>query len=210
MENVIVTLLDGTKVAKSEVPVGVVYINENGVKVKKVAPKATSAAPAAASALLGGNLLGGLKDMVNQKLPSIMSNFDVDGALKKLQTIPQLKGVNLQSLEGLLKNLKGGKSNNISGLIADSLGGLNLGGVDLGEISKKASSLGIPGLDKVLGVVGGMSAKATPLQQLDSYLSLAMEDGVISDEENAKIQKLASSAGIDNSKLQAMIKQKQC
>lgn len=207
MEDVTVTLLDGTKVAKSQVPAGVVYINENGVKVKKVASKAASTAPAA-SALLGGNLLGGLKDMINQKLPSVMSNFDVAGALKKLQSVPQLKGVNLQSLEGLLKNLKGGKAGNVSGLISDSLGGLN--GLDLGEISKAASSLGIPGLDKVLGAVGGMSAKATPMQQLDSYLSLAMEDGVITDEENVKIQKLASSAGIGNDKLQAMIKQKQC
>ncbi|MCQ2269802.1 MAG: hypothetical protein MJZ52_01050 [Bacteroidales bacterium] len=207
MEDVTVTLLDGTKVAKSQVPAGVVYINENGVKVKKVASKAASTAPAA-SALLGGNLLGGLKDMINQKLPSVMSNFDVAGALKKLQGIPQLKGVNLQSLEGLLKNLKGGKAGNVSGLISDSLGGLN--GLDLGEISKAASSLGIPGLDKVLGAVGGMSAKATPMQQLDSYLSLAMEDGVITDEENVKIQKLASAAGIGNDKLQAMIKQKQC
>lgn len=207
MEDVTVTLLDGTKVAKSQVPAGVVYINENGVKVKKVASKAASTAPAA-SALLGGNLLGGLKDMINQKLPSVMSNFDVAGALKKLQSVPQLKGVNLQSLEGLLKNLKGGKAGNVSGLISDSLGGLN--GLDLGEISKAASSLGIPGLDKVLGAVGGMSAKATPMQQLDSYLSLAMEDGVITDEENVKIQKLASAAGIGNDKLQAMIKQKQC
>ena len=207
MEDVTVTLLDGTKVAKSQVPAGVVYINENGVKVKKVASKAASTAPAA-SALLGGNLLGGLKDMINQKLPSVLSNFDVAGALKKLQSVPQLKGVNLQSLEGLLKNLKGGKAGNVSGLISDSLGGLN--GLDLGEISKAASSLGIPGLDKVLGAVGGMSAKATPMQQLDSYLSLAMEDGVITDEENVKIQKLASAAGIGNDKLQAMIKQKQC
>lgn len=207
MEDVTVTLLDGTKVAKSQVPAGVVYINENGVKVKKVASKAASTAPAA-SALLGGNLLGGLKDMINQKLPSVMSNFDVAGALKKLQSVPQLKGVNLQSLEGLLKNLKGGKAGNVSGLISDSLGGLN--GLDLGEISKAASSLDIPGLDKVLGAVGGMSAKATPMQQLDSYLSLAMEDGVITDEENVKIQKLASAAGIGNDKLQAMIKQKQC
>lgn len=207
MEDVTVTLLDGTKVAKSQVPAGVVYINENGVKVKKVASKVASTAPAA-SALLGGNLLGGLKDMINQKLPSVMSNFDVAGALKKLQSVPQLKGVNLQSLEGLLKNLKGGKAGNVSGLISDSLGGLN--GLDLGEISKAASSLGIPGLDKVLGAVGGMSAKATPMQQLDSYLSLAMEDGVITDEENVKIQKLASAAGIGNDKLQAMIKQKQC
>lgn len=208
MEDVTVTLLDGTKVAKSQVPAGVVYINENGVKVKKVASKAVSTAPAASSALLGGNLLGGLKDMINQKLPSVMSSFDVDGALKKLQGIPQLKGVNLQSLEGLLKNLKGGKAGNVSGLISESLGGLN--GLDLGEISKAASSLGIPGLDKVLGAVGGMSAKATPMQQLDSYLSLAMEDGVITDEENAKLQKLASSAGIGSDKLQALIKQKQC
>lgn len=207
MEDVTVTLLDGTKVAKSQVPAGVVYINENGVKVKKVASKAANTAPAA-SALLGGNLLGGLKDMINQKLPSVLSNFDVAGALKKLQSVPQLKGVNLQSLEGLLKNLKGGKAGNVSGLISDSLGGLN--GLDLGEISKAASSLGIPGLDKVLGAVGGMSAKATPMQQLDSYLSLAMEDGVITDEENVKIQKLASAAGIGNDKLQAMIKQKQC
>lgn len=207
MEDVTVTLLDGTKVAKSQVPAGVVYINENGVKVKKVASKTASTAPAV-SALLGGNLLGGLKDMINQKLPSVMSNFDVAGALKKLQSVPQLKGVNLQSLEGLLKNLKGGKAGNVSGLISDSLGGLN--GLDLGEISKAASSLGIPGLDKVLGAVGGMSAKATPMQQLDSYLSLAMEDGVITDEENVKIQKLASAAGIGNDKLQAMIKQKQC
>lgn len=207
MEDVTVTLLDGTKVAKSQVPAGVVYINENGVKVKKVASKAGSTAPAA-SALLGGNLLGGLKDMINQKLPSVMSNFDVAGALKKLQSVPQLKGVNLQSLEGLLKNLKGGKAGNVSGLISDSLGGLN--GLDLGEISKAASSLNIPGLDKVLGAVGGMSAKATPMQQLDSYLSLAMEDGVVTDEENVKIQKLASAAGIGNDKLQAMIKQKQC
>lgn len=210
MEDVTVTLLDGTKVAKSQVPAGVVYINENGVKVKKVASKAVSTAPAASSALLGGNLLGGLKDMINQKLPSVMSSFDVDGALKKLQGIPQLKGVNLQSLEGLLKNLKGGKAGNVSGLISESLGGLSQGGLDLSAISKAASSLNIPGLDKVLGAVGGMSAKATPMQQLDSYLSLAMEDGVITDEENAKLQKLASSAGIGNDKLQAMIKQKQC
>ena len=36
MEDVIVTLLDGTKVKKSTVPVGEIYINEKGQKVRKV------------------------------------------------------------------------------------------------------------------------------------------------------------------------------
>jgi len=44
MENdPIVTLLDGTKIRKSEVPVDVVYINEEGKKVKKVIKKAAAA-----------------------------------------------------------------------------------------------------------------------------------------------------------------------
>ena len=33
MEDVTVTLLDGTKIPKSQVPVGVIYINEKGQKV---------------------------------------------------------------------------------------------------------------------------------------------------------------------------------
>lgn len=36
MEDVIVTLLDGTKVKKSQVPIGEIYINEKGQKVRKV------------------------------------------------------------------------------------------------------------------------------------------------------------------------------
>lgn len=36
MEDVIVTLLDGTKIAKSKVPVGTIYINEKGQKCRKV------------------------------------------------------------------------------------------------------------------------------------------------------------------------------
>ena len=36
MEDVIVTLLNGTKIAKSKVPVGEIYINEKGQKCRKV------------------------------------------------------------------------------------------------------------------------------------------------------------------------------
>ena len=36
MEDVIVTLLDGRKIKKSQVPVGEIYINEKGQKVRKV------------------------------------------------------------------------------------------------------------------------------------------------------------------------------
>lgn len=35
MEDPIVTLLDGTKMPKSQVPIDTIFINENGVKVKK-------------------------------------------------------------------------------------------------------------------------------------------------------------------------------
>lgn len=35
MEDIIVTLLDGTRISKCEVPIGTIYINEKGVKVKK-------------------------------------------------------------------------------------------------------------------------------------------------------------------------------
>ena len=44
MEDVIVTLLDGTKVKKSQVPVGEIFINEKGQKVRKVL-KVTPAPP---------------------------------------------------------------------------------------------------------------------------------------------------------------------
>ena len=204
MEDVMVTLLDGTKVAKSTVPEGVIYINENGVKVRKV-KKAVATKPAAANP---GNLLDNLKDMASKKLPNIFSSINLDEGISKLKG---LKGINTQSLVDMLQKVKGAgnNANGISALISNASSGIAAQGLDLSQLRGMTSSMNMPWLDKVLDTVEGMAPNASPKKQLESYLSMAMEDGMLSEDELDQLHALAKSASVNETELQKMIKARQ-
>lgn len=199
MEDVIVTMLDGTKVAKSEVPEGVVYINENGLKVKKV--KKVVAATPQHSAAKSSSIFDSLKDMVGQKLPNILSSVNLDEGIAKIKG---LKGIDTKSLVDILQNLKGSGKSGASG-ISNLLSGA-AGGIDVSKLRGATSSLNMPWLNKILDSVEGMNPAASAKQQLQGYLSVAMDDGVITDEELAQLRQHAKAAGVSDAELQTMLK----
>lgn len=204
MEDPIVKLLDGTTMPKSQVPLGTVYYNENGMKVKKVAKAAPSSSSALASSGIAGGLLGGLMDMAQKNLPSMAGGLPLDKITSALTGMKSQKGgLDIQSVLNLVQGLSGSaKSGNISGL-ASMLGG---GGIDISQVKNIASSLNIPGLDKVMGIVEGIAPNSTPRQQFDSYLKLALQDGVITDDEEAKILHLGKEAGLSQAEIAKIIK----
>ena len=202
MEDVTVTMLDGTKVAKSQVPEGVVYINENGVKVRKV-KKATPTAAQTPTTSKPANLFDNLKNIAGIKLPNILSSVNLDEGISKLKG---LKGIDTKSLVDMLQNITGktGGANGISNMVSGVAKNINVN-----QLRGATSSLNIPWLNNVLDTVEGMQPSATPKQQLASYLSIAMEDGTISDDEFAQLHKMAQTANVSDADLQAMIKARQ-
>lgn len=110
-DNRIVTLLDGTKISKNEVPIGVIYINEKGQKVKKVVK--TSSAEKTNLTSKEGGLFSSISRMGKNVADSVSNTTasvgkTITSTTKKLgdsttdfamSTIMKLlKGVNIQSL----------------------------------------------------------------------------------------------------------------
>lgn len=199
----IVTLLDGTKVAKSKVPAGTVYINEQGVKVRKV----TVAAPAAKVADNGNDFFGKLKGLAGSKVTDILGNFDIN-SLSKLGG-EKLKGINMGSLTDTFKKLqgqiKGGNVKDISGILSS----LKAGGLDKNMLSKLTSGIADSKISNAMGLLGSLSnedATSDPKQAFHQYLQLAQADGVIEEDEYQNLQHLAKAAGISEAELSKAIK----
>ena len=199
----IVTLLDGTKVAKSKVPAGTVYINEQGVKVRKV----TVAAPAAKVADNGNDFFGKLKGLAGSKVTDILGNFDIN-SLSKLGG-EKLKGINMGSLTDTFKKLqgqiKGGNVKDISGILSS----LKAGGLDKNMLSKLTSGIADSKISNAMGLLGSLSnedAASDPKEAFHQYLQLAQTDGVIDEIEYQNLQHLAKAAGISDAELSKAIK----
>ena len=199
----IVTLLDGTKVAKSKVPAGTVYINEQGVKVRKV----TVAAPAAKVADNGNDFFGKLKGLAGSKVTDILGNFDIN-SLSKLGG-EKLKGINMGSLTDTFKKLqgqiKGGNVKDISGILSS----LKAGGLDKNMLSKLTSGIADSKISNAMGLLGSLSnedAASDPKEAFHQYLQLAQTDGVVDEVEYQNLQHLAKAAGISDAELSKAIK----
>ena len=201
----IVTLLDGTKVAKSKVPAGTVYINEQGVKVRKVAV----AAPAAkvADNGNGNDFFGKLKGLAGSKVTDILGNFDIN-SLSKLGG-EKLKGINMGSLTDTFKKLqgqiKGGNVKDISGILSS----LKAGGLDKNMLSKLTSGIADSKISNAMGLLGSLSnegATSDPKEAFHQYLQLAQTDGVVDEVEYQNLQHLAKAAGISEAELSKTIK----
>ena len=199
----IVTLLDGTKVAKSKVPAGTVYINEQGVKVRKVAV----AAPAAKVADNDTNFFGKLKGLAGTKVTDILGNFDIS-SLTKLGG-GKLEGINMGSLTDTFKKLqgqiKGGNVKDISGILSS----LKAGGLDKNMLSKLTSGIADSKISNAMGLLGSLSnegATSDPKEAFLQYLQLAQTDGVVDEVEYQNLQHLAKAAGISDAELSKAIK----
>lgn len=199
----IVTLLDGTKVAKSKVPAGTVYINEQGVKVRKV----VKTAPAAKVADNGNDFFGKLKGLAGSKVTDILGNFDIN-SLSKLGG-EKLKGINMGSLTDTFKKLqgqiKGGNVKDISGILSS----LKAGGLDKNMLSKLTSGIADSKISNAMGLLGSLSnegATSDPKEAFHQYLQLAQTDGVVDEVEYQNLQHLAKAAGISESELSKAIK----
>ena len=199
----IVTLLDGTKVAKSKVPAGTVYINEQGVKVRKV----VKTAPAAKVADNDTDFFGKLKGLAGTKVTDILGNFDIS-SLTKLGG-GKLEGINMGSLTDTFKKLqgqiKGGNVKDISGILSS----LKAGGLDKNMLSKLTSGIADSKISNAMGLLGSLSnedAASDPKEAFHQYLQLAQTDGVIDEIEYQNLQHLAKAAGISDAELSKAIK----
>lgn len=199
----IVTLLDGTKVAKSKVPAGTVYINEQGVKVRKV----VKTAPAAKVADNDTDFFGKLKGLAGTKVTDILGNFDIN-SLSKLGG-EKLKGINMGSLTDTFKKLqgqiKGGNVKDISGILSS----LKAGGLDKNMLSKLTSGIADSKISNAMGLLGSLSnedATSDPKEAFHQYLQLAQTDGVVDEVEYQNLQHLAKAAGISEAELSKAIK----
>ena len=199
----IVTLLDGTKVAKSKVPAGTVYINEQGVKVRKV----VKTAPAAKVADNDTNFFGKLKGLAGTKVTDILGNFDIS-SLTKLGG-GKLEGINMGSLTDTFKKLqgqiKGGNVKDISGILSS----LKAGGLDKNMLSKLTSGIADSKISNAMGLLGSLSnegATSDPKEAFHQYLQLAQTDGVVDEVEYQNLQHLAKAAGISEAELSKAIK----
>lgn len=199
----IVTLLDGTKVAKSKVPAGTVYINEQGVKVRKV----VKTAPAAKVADNDNDFFGKLKGLAGSKVTDILGNFDIS-SLTKLGG-GKLEGINMGSITDTFKKLqgqiKGGNVKDISGILSS----LKADGLDKNMLSKLTSGIADSKISNAMGILGSLSneeATADPKQAFHQYLQLAQADGVIEEDEYQNLQHLAKAAGISEAELNKAIK----
>lgn len=199
----IVTLLDGTKVAKSKVPAGTVYINEQGVKVRKV----VKTAPAAKVADNDTDFFGKLKGLAGTKVTDILGNFDIN-SLSKLGG-EKLKGINMGSITDTFKKLqgqiKGGNVKDISGILSS----LKAGGLDKNMLSKLTSGIADSKISNAMGLLGSLSnedATSDPKEAFHQYLQLAQTDGVVDEVEYQNLQHLAKAAGISEAELSKAIK----
>ena len=199
----IVTLLDGTKVAKSKVPAGTVYINEQGVKVRKV----VKTAPAAKVADNDTDFFGKLKGLAGTKVTDILGNFDIS-SLTKLGG-GKLEGINMGSLTDTFKKLqgqiKGGNVKDISGILSS----LKAGGLDKNMLSKLTSGIADSKISNAMGLLGSLSnegATSDPKEAFHQYLQLAQTDGVVDEVEYQNLQHLAKAAGISEAELSKAIK----
>lgn len=199
----IVTLLDGTKVAKSKVPAGTVYINEQGVKVRKV----VKTAPAAKVADNDNDFFGKLKGLAGSKVTDILGNFDIS-SLTKLGG-GKLEGINMGSITDTFKKLqgqiKGGNVKDISGILSS----LKADGLDKNMLSKLTSGIADSKISNAMGILGSLSneeATADSKQAFHQYLQLAQADGVIEEDEYQNLQHLAKAAGISEAELNKAIK----
>lgn len=199
----IVTLLDGTKVAKSKVPAGTVYINEQGVKVRKV----VKTAPAAKVADNDTDFFGKLKGLAGTKVTDILGNFDIS-SLTKLGG-GKLEGINMGSLTDTFKKLqgqiKGGNVKDISGILSS----LKAGGLDKNMLSKLTSGIADSKISNAMGLLGSLSnedAASDPKEAFHQYLQLAQTDGVVDEVEYQNLQHLAKAAGISDAELSKAIK----
>ena len=199
----IVTLLDGTKVAKSKVPAGTVYINEQGVKVRKV----VKTAPAAKVADNDNDFFGKLKGLAGSKVTDILGNFDIS-SLTKLGG-GKLEGINMGSLTDTFKKLqgqiKGGNVKDISGILSS----LKAGGLDKNMLSKLTSGIADSKISNAMGLLGSLSnedAASDPKEAFHQYLQLAQTDGVVDEVEYQNLQHLAKAAGISEAELSKTIK----
>ena len=199
----IVTLLDGTKVAKSKVPAGTVYINEQGVKVRKV----VKTAPAAKVADNDTDFFGKLKGLAGTKVTDILGNFDIS-SLTKLGG-GKLEGINMGSLTDTFKKLqgqiKGGNVKDISGILSS----LKAGGLDKNMLSKLTSGIADSKISNAMGLLGSLSnegATSDPKEAFHQYLQLAQTDGVVDEAEYQNLQHLAKAAGISDAELSKAIK----
>lgn len=204
---VIVTLLDGTKVAKSKVPAGTVYINEKGVKVRKVVKSAPVAPTAGVAGVAGGNdFLGKLKGLAGGKVTDILGNFDLN-ALGKIGG-GKLEGVNMGSLTDTFKKLqtqiKGGNIKDITGVLSS----LKAGGLDKNMLSKLTSGIADSKISNAMGLLGTLSnddRSTDSKQAFEQYLKLAKADGVVGEDEYQTLQLLAKEAGMSDAELNRAI-----
>lgn len=221
MEDVIVKLLDGTEMPKSEVPVGTIYINENGQKVKKVLKPAQPKAKVEQEeqkGLLGklksgknnsGNenpLVQKLRDLAQKNLPKLLTVIPFDKVTAGLNKFQENKGVNVQPVlnfvQGLSNSAKTGDMSGISNFVGGGAGG----GFDFSQVKNVVSSLNIPALNKVVDVVEGLLPQASPQQQFNSCLKMACEDGVITKKEEAELKKKGKAAGMTDAEIEEIIK----
>lgn len=202
--DVTVTLLDGTKVAKSQVPAGTIYINEKGVKVRKVVK--TAPATQLAGGAGGNDFLGKLKGLAGGKVTDILGNFDIS-SLTKIGG-GKLEGLNMGSISDTFKKLqsqiKGGGIKDISGVLSS----LKAGGLDKNMLSKLTSGISDSKVSNVMGLLGTLSnegGSADSKQAFSQYLKLAKADGVVEEDEYQTLQHLAQEAGMSEAELDRAI-----
>lgn len=126
MEDVIVTLLDGTKIEKSKVPVGVIYINEKGQKCRKVLKTVPVAAKPETK---GGSFFSNMTKQLNDglgKLKDGASAAAIQGTSQLIKGAGQV-GQFVKTAKNKLSGVKANAASFMDSLIAKAMAKINIG-----------------------------------------------------------------------------------
>lgn len=229
-----VTLLDGTEIPKSQVPVGAIYVNENGVKVKKIVaqePKSLSLFGSITSGIqVAKNKIASaiqITDLCVVKIREILQQVDFKMVKDLIGEYRNFAAMGLDKLSGDEKKQKKAKLEKIDQLVKfiDGLESFSKGGNleapsdDVFEIAKEiATEKQIPSLVVTIQVMQiiiktcrGISDVQTAasnneaMTTLNAMINISVSDGVVTDEEFDRLSAQAELAGVAKDKLQEMI-----
>ena len=126
MEDVIVTLLNGTKIAKSKVPIGEIYINEKGQKCRKVlktVPVTTK--PETKGGAFFSNMTKQLNDGLG-KLKDGVSTAAIQGTSQIIKGAGQV-GQLVKTTKSKISGVKASAAAFMDSLIAKAMAKINIG-----------------------------------------------------------------------------------
>ena len=126
MEDVIVTLLNGTKIAKSKVPIGEIYINEKGQKCRKVlktVPVATK--PETKGGAFFSNMTKQLNDGLG-KLKDGVSTVAIQGTSQIIKGAGQV-GQLVKTTKSKISGVKASAAAFMDSLFAKAMAKINIG-----------------------------------------------------------------------------------